>query len=320
MIELLVRYCLRFFHIKVPILVSVLLVLVVFGCRENPEFSGPAGDTDYTLDNASSVISLPGELAEISGMWVLPDGSILANEDESGTVYQLNPTSGQISREWKLAGEGDFEDLAVTDTTVYLLLSNGHILRVRGWMRPAPKVDTLKADVPRKCDAEGLALEPGGKRLMIGCKEDAGKKIKNAQAIFALTLDSLQTSVAYVIPYDSLYAVAYPKKPRSIEDKASRLLYGDLELDNFKPSAIAYHPGTGELYVLSSGHKAKSIAVLGRDGRIARVLRLPDDLFPQPEGLAFSRTGEMYISNEGRTGDPTLYRYPYHAHQTVTTE
>ena len=50
----------------------------------------------------------------------------------------------------------------------------------------------------------------------------------------------------------------------------------------FKPSALAVHPATGEIYVLSSVRKA--LAVLGADGTLRAAVQLPADLYAQPEG------------------------------------
>ena len=38
---------------------------------------------------------------------------------------------------------------------------------------------------------------------------------------------------------------------------------------------------------------------------------LDPELFKQPEGLAFDRRGNMYISNEGGKGDANVLLFPY---------
>ena len=68
---------------------------------------------------------------------------------------------------------------------------------------------------------------------------------------------------------------------------------------NFKPSALAIHPRSGNLYILAS--VGKTLIVLGEDNRILHVELLDPELFPQPEGLAFSDEGHLLISSEGRT-------------------
>ncbi|HET7898550.1 MAG TPA: hypothetical protein VFL47_12780, partial [Flavisolibacter sp.] len=69
------------------------------------------------------------------------------------------------------------------------------------------------------------------------------------------------------------------------------------------PSAVAVHPVSGDIYVLST-RKTKGLAQYSRDGKILGFQEIDKDLMPQPEGLCFSPNGEMYISTEGKGGEP----------------
>ena len=64
----------------------------------------------------------------------------------------------------------------------------------------------------------------------------------------------------------------------------------------FKPSAAAIHPLTGELYIISAVNKM--LIVCDRKGRTQSTYNLPVQYFKQPEGIAFSPQGTLYISNE----------------------
>ncbi len=66
---------------------------------------------------------------------------------------------------------------------------------------------------------------------------------------------------------------------------------------SFKPSAIAVHPQTGDIYVVASVGKA--LLVYSREGLLLHVKSLDPDLFPQPEGMCFGRDGTLYIAHEG---------------------
>jgi len=64
----------------------------------------------------------------------------------------------------------------------------------------------------------------------------------------------------------------------------------------FKPAAASINPVTGDLYIVSSINKL--LVTAGRDGVVKKVYNLDPKLFVQPEGITFSPSGNMFISNE----------------------
>ncbi|HEX8386393.1 MAG TPA: SdiA-regulated domain-containing protein, partial [Rubricoccaceae bacterium] len=140
----------------------------------------------------------------------------------------------------------------------------------------------------KKCDAEGLALDGAQNRLLIACKEDPGE---------GLNKDEVKAVYAFSLATRTLDATPVLLLPRNALDAA----------ETFKPSALAIHPQTGETYVLSSVRNA--IAVVDAGGAITSVAELPEALNTQPEGLAFTADGTLYIANEGGNGQGTISRY-----------
>jgi uncharacterized protein YjiK len=53
----------------------------------------------------------------------------------------------------------------------------------------------------------------------------------------------------------------------------------------------------------------KSIAILNEAGEVQQVMSLSDDLYTQPEGLAFSPDGTLYLTSEGGKGKGKLFRF-----------
>jgi len=68
----------------------------------------------------------------------------------------------------------------------------------------------------------------------------------------------------------------------------------------FHPSCLARHPLTREWYIISSVNKV--LLVLDDKWKVSIVPAEPVAV-QTPEGLAFDRKGNMYISNEGGEGD-----------------
>ena len=74
--------------------------------------------------------------------------------------------------------------------------------------------------------------------------------------------------------------------------------YRDSEVKNtrFNPSAIALHPITGDIYVLSA---TDGLIAIYSGATLKAVFPLPTEIYYKPEGLAFYANGDMLISSEG---------------------
>jgi uncharacterized protein YjiK len=66
---------------------------------------------------------------------------------------------------------------------------------------------------------------------------------------------------------------------------------------------LCYDPVTHEIYLLSTRDN-KCMAVFNREGSLLSFQFIDKDLMPQPEGICFSPEGKLYISSEGKKGDP----------------
>jgi uncharacterized protein YjiK len=67
---------------------------------------------------------------------------------------------------------------------------------------------------------------------------------------------------------------------------------------------------TREWYIISSVNKV--LLVLNDQWKVKASYALDPVLFKQPEGLAFDRRGNMYISNEGgKGGDANVLLFAY---------
>ena len=76
---------------------------------------------------------------------------------------------------------------------------------------------------------------------------------------------------------------------------------------DFKPSGVAFHPKTGEVYLLSAaGHK---LLILSRSGVPLKSIELNPLIFLQPEGISFMPDGTLYIASEGDGGSGYILKF-----------
>jgi uncharacterized protein YjiK len=62
------------------------------------------------------------------------------------------------------------------------------------------------------------------------------------------------------------------------------------------PSGLAIHPGSREIFIIDG--PGAQLVILDKAGKSKRHIELGKE-FSQPEGIAFSPDGDLFISNEG---------------------
>ncbi len=276
---------------KMIVSLFMICVFLIFSCKEKAkkdpgkktETKVLAGPQDYNMQAPDATWELPSALTEISGINLFNDSVMLCQEDENGKLYLYNLASKQIDKTISFSNPQDYEDLAMVGADVYLVQSNGNIVQVSNYMQ-APVLTKYKTVLSRKNDTEGLCYDRISNSLLISCKEDQSiaESAKQPKAIFAFNIEEKTLSDKPLIQF---------------EEK------------DFKPTAIAVHPVTGNIFVLSAS-KRKLVEV-NRQGTVLQRYELKGDGFKQPEGLTFAANGDLYISNEGGGGKANILMFKY---------
>lgn len=241
-----------------------------------------------------TIIKLPGELREISGLAFTDDGRLLCHNDETGIVFEVDYRSGRLVKRFypgRLLLRGDFEGIATRRDTVFLVDSGGTIHRFRNL--PAgqyAEYQPLRTPLHLRNDVEGLTYDPESDCLLLACKGEPGSGLRNtSKAIYAFSLRTrrLQATPRFVLALPEILAHTGGKE--------------------FNPSAIERHPVTGHFFVLA--YNGMAIIELDRGGKLLGATRLPTSVHTQPEGLAIARDGTLIIANEGQKKTATLVLY-----------
>ncbi|WBL23894.1 SdiA-regulated domain-containing protein [Zunongwangia sp. HRR-M8] len=235
---------------------------------------------------------LPNRLEEISGMDFVDDERMAAIQDEEGIIFIYNLLSKKIEQEIKFGKSGDYEGLALIGNNAYVLRSDGVIFEVQHYLDENKKVTKHETFIKAKHNAEGLCADLKNNRLLIAVK-DRDPLSNNTKGIYAFDLETkklLQTP-AYAI---------------DLEDP----IFSDVKRKNklmvMMPSEVNINPVTGEIYI-TDGRNPK-LLVLSPNGESKKLYLLKREKFYQPEGIAFKKNGELFISNEGHSDPANILR------------
>ena len=288
------------FQTQCPVILPAVILsacLMFISCSDR-SYGSPKGYNIKEPDNRE----LGKSVNEISGLtYNTDDSSLLAVSDSKRKIFQLD-----LSREKlkdyaeKMYTQSDFEDLVKIDTIIYVLISDGTIISMPLHVADSSKTVVYPSPFRGKNDFETMYYDPGANGLIVICKEceaEKGQKKRNAYR-FDLGGKTFDDAPFYSI---------------STTDVKNLVKNDDAE---FKPSAAAIHPIEKNLYILASA--GSLLVITDTKGKVLEAFNLNPDKFPQPEGIAFSPNGTMYISNEGKYGKPGLLIFPYNTKQETT--
>jgi uncharacterized protein YjiK len=233
---------------------------------------------------------LPPQLDEISGLTLGNSGSVLLHDDEIAVVYEVQLDTGDVSTVFRVEQptiERDFEGIAHTDSSFFLITSEGELFQVsRSFSQEATDtlVNIVSADVFDTgildlCEIEGLhALN---NYLYIACKTPYLKSDKHKLVLFEYSLESHSITNEFRFDLESL------------------------QLKKFNTSAIWLDEQS--IYMLSA--KQHRIIEFDWAGSLLRQFKLDKRRHPQPEGLVVDR-GRVIIADEGNGDGGRITIYP----------
>jgi uncharacterized protein YjiK len=271
------------------------------------------GVLKYDLNTPDEKYVMPESLVEISGLAYYTQDRILCIQDEKANIYVYNVKKRDVENKYKFGQHGDYEDIAVVNQTAYVIRSDGEIFEVKNFESDNRKTTELTTQLTRKNNTEGMAYDKLSNSLFIVCKGSPEVKKSNlyegyrAVYQFDLKKKKLKKEPAFLIDLHNLYtfrdAGTLQEKTRSVFEKPD-LVKGDTI---FKPSGIAIHPLTNQIYLIS--HIGEKLIIMNRLGEILSFHDLSSKIFQQPEGICFSPAGDLFISSEGRGGEGYILKF-----------
>jgi len=194
--------------------------------------------------------NMPEVLTEVSDISNIDGNLVACIQDEIGTIFLYNTMAKKIEKEIPFAGKGDYEGIALAGNVSYVINSSGVLYEVDNIDKTKPSVKKYKTFLTAKDDVEALCYDKENNRLLIAFKGDEGKGSTKGIYSFDLKSKELAKNPVYTIDLES-----------SLFNEAN----GNKKKREIKPSAIAIHPVTGDIYI-TEGSNPK-ILILDKQGK-----------------------------------------------------
>jgi len=261
----------------------------------------------YNLEQEDQTIILPAELREVSGLTVIDQKTLACVQDEEGVVFIYDLKDHQVKQQIHFAGPGDYEGIANVGKDLFVLRSDATLFHIRNYQSAKWSVDSIVTGIPNK-DNEGLCFDHRNNQLLIGSKSKVAKgaEFKNLRTIYAFDLKKNQLKEGALYTYDigsikefaEKNKIELPVKPAKKNPQENEVAL------KFQLSAIYIHPENQLLYVLSASDYY--LFVFDDRANLVHIEVLDPKKFNKAEGIAIMPNGDLYISNEGQSGDPKI--------------
>lgn len=276
-------------------LLFICTLLSVFSCEsQNQQFASPPG-YDFNQPNRYRMLVVLNEISGIAFSKGKSD-TIYAEQDEEGKVYHFKLGNDQIQKT-RFGKKGDFEDISICNEYVIMLRSDGILFTFPFSETRKPDADHVKEfkGLLPAGEYEGLASLDSAGKVFVLCKHCSNEKTSKwgGGSIFQLN------AAGDLVPYGNF----------EIRIKEIEAITGIRKVD-FHPSALALNQVTREWYILSSVNHL--LVITDEAWKVKFVYPLNPSVFPQPEGIAFDRQQNLYISNErGQRAAATVLAFIY---------
>lgn len=281
----------------------LLVVLGSLSCSFAPKDLAQ-GDSPYDFTKPDKVYRLPFPLNEISGLALQDSAHLLAINDEEGILFNFNLQSGEVQNEWNFGNGRDYEGVAIHEQQCYVVASDGDVVIIQDYASADRQAKKYENKLDSDNNVEGLCYVPEQDALLLACKDDPGNGEDDEKAVYAFDLSSKTIKPKNPVITVDLKAVEDSLLQTRLDDFSNQLrkafTFDEDQEDLFRPSGIARHPKTGNIYILSAHYRM--LVILDQQFQLKEVIPFENPLFRKPEGIAFNEAGDLYISNEANGG------------------
>ena len=293
---------------------TITVILLSFGftylsCAS--DYSNEHNSGDYDLNSPVQTLILPDTLREISGLTDIDHNTFACIQDENGIIFIYDFFKNKIQRQLPFHIDGDYEGITRIGNTMYILRSDGIIFEVSDFEEKIFSIFSYDTGIPAN-NNEGLCYDPKNDRLLIAAKGKIGKgpEFKDMRVIYSFDLKTKKLSNEPAFEFDlQLIKKFASDKKLDLPFRSKKKGSINEPVIKFMTSAIAIHPVSNKLYLLSAADHL--FFIFDTDGNLEHMEPLNPSIFNKAEGITFLDNHDMLITNEAQNKRPTLLRFSY---------
>ncbi len=249
----------------------------------------------FDLQHPLSIQYLPTGLVPFSEITSLDSLHLMAMQgDGFNGLVRLNPDSNSFSIVSPLRSRHHLSAFVQVDTTLYLFDDHMDVYTSKF---PYDSSSTRKISQERPNWTSSSACFHQSTHRIYFNPEVEHPETNRLRAVYTFNLNKNRFVSKPLFSYD-VDAIEHFASENGIRIHANRVteLHDTIKGLTIIPSAIAVHPKTNEVYILSAIDH--SLVVFNQFGVITNYSELDSGLFPNPTGLTFAQNGDLLISNE----------------------
>jgi len=231
---------------------KILVTLTFFSCAATNTNNDKI--TGYNLSKPDLTLVLPDTLREISGLTDIDKTTFACVQDERGILFIYDILQNQILNQYSFNIDGDYEGITRVDSSMFILRSDGTLFEISNYQSSNFQLTTHDTGIPAN-NNEGLCYDTDNHRLLIAAKGKIAKgpAEKDKRLIYGFDLKSKSLTKNPIFEFDLTTIKQYAINNKiKLPTKSRKDAQGSAPFIKFMTSAIAIHPFTKRLYLLSA--------------------------------------------------------------------
>ena len=245
-------------------------------------------DGYLNLTQPERISLLPMGIESFSDITFLDSTILICLQEDKNSLVLFDLYSNQVSSPLNINLPNKINDFSRIDSTIILLDDES---RVHFLLPPYDSTSLVTENA-----VLGTCIHESTRRMFILTQNnfDIDNPVSNSIYTYNISKRKLNEKVLFDISINEieLFAlennITIPKnKSRDFNDTVSQFI--------FNPIAMAVHPKTNEIYILSSENR--SIVIFNQFGEVADIKILDEKLLSNPTAITFHPSGDLLISN-----------------------